>query len=98
MVDAGAMRTICDTQRQKGADAVFVGGSDGTKVLLVAMVSDRLVEAGTLKAGDWIKAIAPVVGGGGGGKPTLAQAGGKDPAKLADALSAAADWARDQLG
>ncbi|MHC4984642.1 MAG: DHHA1 domain-containing protein, partial [Planctomycetota bacterium] len=80
--DAGAMRTICDTQRQKGAAAVFVGGADGEKVMLVAMVSDDLVKAGALKAGDWVKAIAPVVGGGGGGKPTLAQAGGKQPAKL----------------
>jgi len=95
--DAGAMRTYCDVQRQKGAAAVFVGGVDGAKVMLVAMVSDELVGAGKLRAGDWVKAVAPIVGGGGGGKPNLAQAGGKQPDKLPDALHAAADYARDQL-
>ena len=92
------MRTFCDVQRQKGAAAVFVGGVDGSKVMLVAMVSDELVRSGSLKAGDWVKAVAPIVGGGGGGKPNLAQAGGKQPDKLPDALQAAADYARDQLG
>ena len=96
--DAAALRTICDVQRQKGAAAVFVGGTDGTKVTLVAMVSDDLVKAGKLKAGDWVKAVAPVVGGGGGGKPTLAQAGGKQPDKLPEALAAAGRWASERLG
>ena len=96
--DAAVLRTICDVQRQKGAAAVFVGGTDGTKVTLVAMVSDDLVKAGKLKAGDWVKAVAPVVGGGGGGKPTLAQAGGKQPDKLPEALEAAGRWASERLG
>ena len=42
-----------------------------------------------VKAGDIIKEIAPIVGGGGGGRPQMAQAGGKDPAKLPDALEKA---------
>ena len=96
--DARAMRSICDMQRQKGAAAVFVGGTDGAKVTLTAMVSDELVKAGSMKAGDWVKAVAPVVGGGGGGKPTLAQAGGKQPDKLPEALETAAQWAKDKLG
>ena len=95
--DAGVMRTYCDVQRQKGAAAVFVGGTDGTKVTLVAMVSDELVAAGKLKAGDWVKAVAPIVGGGGGGKPNLAQAGGKQPDKLPQALEVATEYARDKL-
>ena len=95
--DAGAMRTYCDVQRQKGAAGVFVGGVDGAKVMLVAMVSDELVGSGKLRAGEWVKAIAPVIGGGGGGKPNLAQAGGKQPEKLPDALAAAADYARERL-
>ena len=95
--DANAMRAHCDQQRQKGAGAVFVGGVAGEKVVLVAMVSQELVDAGVMKAGDWVQKIAPVVGGGGGGKPTMAQAGGKDPAKLAEALSAAAAWAQERL-
>jgi alanyl-tRNA synthetase len=57
------------------------------KVAFVASVSDDKVANGT-KAGDLVKQAASVCGGGGGGKPTFAQAGGKDPAKLADALQA----------
>ncbi len=95
--DAAAMRTICDVQRQKGAAAILLGGAEGGKVTLVAMVADELVQAGSLKAGDWVKAIAPVVGGGGGGKPTLAQAGGKQPQKLPEAIQAAAKYVRERL-
>jgi len=96
--DAATMRTLCDTQRNKGAAAIFLGGADDEKVILVAMVSEELVKSSQLKAGDWVKAIASVVGGGGGGKPTLAQAGGKRPEKLPEALAAAVDFAREKLG
>ena len=92
------MRKLCDVHRQKGAGAVFVGGAAEGKVLLVAMVTDALVATAKLRAGDWVKAVAPIVGGGGGGKDTLAQAGGKQEAKLGEALDAAAKWAREQLG
>ena len=95
--DAEIMRTLCDVQRQKGHVAIFVGGADEEKVTLVAMVDDTLAKSGKIKAGDWVKAIAPVVDGGGGGKPTLAQAGGKKPEKLADALAAAAEWAKQKM-
>ncbi len=95
--DAGAMRTFCDVERNKGAAAVFIGGADDAKVMLVAMVSDDVVASGALKAGDWVKQIAPIVGGGGGGKPNLAQAGGKVPAKLDEALVAAVEYAREAL-
>jgi alanyl-tRNA synthetase len=96
--DANALRTLCDVLRQKGAAAVFVAAAADGKVLLTAMVSDELIKAASIKAGDWIKAVAPVVGGGGGGKPTLAQAGGKDPAKLPEALAAAVEWVSEKLG
>ena len=86
------MRNLCDQQRQKGAAAVFLGGVDGQKVVLVAMVCQELVDAAGIRAGEWVKAVAPVVGGGGGGKATMAQAGGRDPAKLDQALASAADW------
>jgi alanyl-tRNA synthetase len=95
--DAGAMRNLCDVQRQKGASAILVGGTDGEKVTLVAMVADELVAAGKLKAGDWVKAAAAIVGGSGGGKPTLAQAGGKEPAKLDEALKAGAEFAMSKF-
>ena len=95
--DVGAMRTFCDVQRNKGAAGVFIGAADEKKVTLIAMVSDDVVATGKLKAGDWVKQIAPVVGGKGGGKPTLAQAGGQEPGKLDDALSEAAKLASESL-
>ncbi|MGC9454676.1 MAG: alanine--tRNA ligase [Phycisphaerae bacterium] len=95
--DSDAMRNLCDRHRQKGAAALLVGGSDGEKVTLVAMVSEQVAGDGKLKAGDWVKTTAKVLGGAGGGKPTMAQAGGKDPAKLPDALAEAARYAGDAL-
>jgi alanyl-tRNA synthetase len=64
--------------------------------VLIAGVSDDLV-ARKLSAGDWVKAIAPQVGGSGGGRPQMAQAGGKDPSKLPAALESAAAWIRGKL-
>ena len=68
--------------------AVVLGGAFGGKAGLVALVSKDLVERG-LSAGAIIREIAPIVGGGGGGRDDMAQAGGKDPSKLDEALSAA---------
>jgi alanyl-tRNA synthetase len=96
--DANAMRAECDHQRQKGAAALMLGAADGGKVMLVAMVSEELAKTGKMTADKWVKAVAPIVGGGGGGRETLAQAGGKDPAKLDEALAAAAEWAKKALG
>ena len=50
-----------------------------------------------VSAGNWVKEVAPVVGGGGGGKPDMAQAGGKQPEKLPDALEAAKAKIREML-
>ncbi|MBI5725428.1 MAG: alanine--tRNA ligase [Planctomycetes bacterium] len=98
MVDAGAMRNLCDQQRQKGAVAIMVGGAAEDKVTIVAMVDDSLAATGKLKAGDWVQAVAPVIGGKGGGKPNLAQAGGKSPDKLPDALAKAEEFIKQKLG
>jgi len=95
--DPAAMRRLCDVQRQRGAAAVFLGGLADEKVTLVAMVSDELASGGKITAGQWVQAVAPVVGGRGGGKPTLAQAGGRQADKLPQAMQAAADWARQRL-
>ncbi|MCJ7543731.1 MAG: alanine--tRNA ligase-related protein, partial [Phycisphaerae bacterium] len=95
--DPAAMRQACDRLRQKGACAVFVGGTDGDKVTLIAMVDQALAAEGKCSASEWVKAVAPVVGGSGGGKATLAQAGGKDGGKLSAALAAAADWIKTRL-
>jgi alanyl-tRNA synthetase len=88
-LDANALRDLSDQARQKLGDAVVVLGSetDG-RVHLVANVSPSAVERG-VKAGEIVRTSAPVMGGGGGGRDTLAQAGGKDPAKLEDALATA---------
>jgi alanyl-tRNA synthetase len=78
-----------DRLRNELDDAVIVLGSTiDDRVALVAAVSPALVARG-LKAGELVKVAAQVVGGGGGGRDTMAQAGGKDPEKLADALAAA---------
>ena len=96
-VDANAMRGECDRQRQKGAAGLFLAAGGEGKVMLVAMVRDELAAEGKFTADKWVKAIAPIVGGGGGGRPTLAQAGGKLPEKLSEAIQAAAEWAKENL-
>jgi alanyl-tRNA synthetase len=76
-------------QSKLGQSALVVlGGAFGGKAGLVALVSKGLVERG-LSAGSIIREIAAIVGGGGGGRDDMAQAGGKDPSKLNEALAAA---------
>jgi alanyl-tRNA synthetase len=97
--NANLMRQLIDQIRKKvSPSAVFLATTEGeNKVVLVAGVSRELVEKG-LSAGDWVRDVAPVVGGGGGGKPDLAQAGGKHPEKLPDALAKAKEVVRAMLG
>ena len=64
----------------------MLGTARGDRALLLAAVTKDLTKK--YHAGNIIKHIAPMIGGGGGGKPDLAQAGGKDPAKLPEALEA----------
>ena len=80
------LRQLADTWRQKGASDIFVVGtsSQGKANLLVAVSKDA--NAKGLKAGDIIKAIAPAIQGGGGGRPDMAQAGGKNPAGIPQAF------------
>ena len=90
MSNPNLMRQLIDQVRKKQSPvAVFLATSvSDDKVVLVAGVSNELIAKG-IRAGDWVKEVAPVVGGGGGGKPDMAQAGGKDPSKIPDALEAA---------
>jgi alanyl-tRNA synthetase len=87
--DAKELLALSDRVRQKLGDAAVVLGTavDG-RVHLVAQVAPALVERG-VKAGDVIRVAAQVAGGGGGGRDTMAQAGGRDPEKLEDAIGAA---------
>jgi alanyl-tRNA synthetase len=92
------MRQQVDRLRQKAASAVVVlGWAEDSKVQLIAAVTDDLVKKG-LHAGKLVGQVARVVGGGGGGKPTMAQAGGKVPAKLPEALALARKLVEEQLG
>ena len=84
------MRVLIDGMRRKkpsGLAVLLMTAAEG-KVQLVAGLSSDLVSRG-LHAGNWLKQVAPVVGGGGGGRPDLAQAGGKNPEKIPDALEQA---------
>ncbi|KRN89033.1 alanine--tRNA ligase [Ligilactobacillus ceti] len=87
------LRQLADQWKTKELSDVLVLATvtDDDKVNLITAVSPAGIKAG-LKAGDLIKAIAPHVGGGGGGRPDLAQAGGKNPAGIQEALQAAATW------
>jgi alanyl-tRNA synthetase len=76
---------------------VVLGGAFGSKAGLVALVSKDAVERG-ISAGSIIREIAPIVGGGGGGRDDMAQAGGKDPSKLDEALVAARVAVERELG
>ena len=89
-VDMNGLRDLGDELKasvgEKGV-IVLASEADG-KVSLMVMVTDGAIAAGA-HAGNLIKAIAPKVGGGGGGRPNMAQAGGKNPAGIADALAEA---------
>ncbi|HEV3444939.1 MAG TPA: alanine--tRNA ligase, partial [Gemmataceae bacterium] len=91
------MRQQLDRLRQKAGSAVVViGWSEDSKVQLMTAVTDDLVKKG-LHAGKLVGEVAKFVGGSGGGKPTMAQAGGKDPTKLSEALQHARRLAQEQL-
>ena len=82
-----------------GVGAVGVLGSvDGDKVSVVATVADDLIGEGTLKAGDLVGTLGERLGGGGGGRPQLAAAGGRDTEKLGEVLESVPALVRDTLG
>ena len=88
------LRTAMDWLKKKCPScAVMLASAADDKVNFVCAVTDDLIAKG-LKAGDWIRETAKVAGGGGGGRPNMAQAGGKDPAKLQDALAKAREVAQ----
>ncbi|MDD5680441.1 MAG: DHHA1 domain-containing protein [Candidatus Omnitrophica bacterium] len=92
-----ALRDIADDIKRKAGSSIIVLGSEADgKVSLVCSVSDELAAKGA-NAGDIIKRIAQIVGGSGGGKATFAQAGGKDTAKLNEALAAASNIVREEI-
>ncbi len=92
-----ALRDMADKFRQQYSSGVALLASvQEEKPILVAVVTDDLTKRG-LHAGKLVKQAASVVGGGGGGRPTLAQAGGKDPSKLTESLDQVIVYIRDNL-
>ena len=90
-------REAIDMLKKKAKSAVIVlAYEEEGKVMLLAGVTDDLIKK--IKAGDIVKQIAPIVDGGGGGKPQMAQAGGKNPAKIDEALSKASELIQAALG
>ena len=97
-VNMQELMNLGDQFKAKIGEGVVVLASDnGGKVSLLAMATDGAVKKGA-HAGNIIKAIAKLVGGGGGGRPNMAQAGGKNAAGIDDALKAAAQTLAEQLG
>jgi len=96
-VDMNALRDLGDQLKDKLGEGVVVllSNQDG-KVNMIAMATDGAVKAGA-HAGNLIKGIAALVGGGGGGRPNMAQAGGKNPAGIADAIAKAKEVLAEQL-
>ena len=96
-VDMNGLRDLGDQMKEKLGDSVIVlaSANDG-KVNLMATATDGAVKSGA-HAGNLVKAIAGLVGGGGGGRPNMAQAGGKNPAGIADALRKAEETVQAQI-
>lgn len=93
VVENGDLKKIVDdTKNANEKVAIFLLQAKDDKVLIVAGSKNT-----NIKAGDWIKNIAPIVGGGGGGRPDFAQAGGKDTSKIEEAKTKALDYAKVNL-
>ena len=91
------MRQLIDQLRRKGAaTAVLLGSREQDKVVLIAGIS-RDLETKGVHAGEWVRAAAEIVGGSGGGRADMAQAGGKEPDKLPAALDRARQAIQEQL-
>ena len=95
--DAAALRDTADKIRDKlDCGVVFLAANGGDKLLFTAMATKSANEKGA-HCGNIIKEAAKVAGGGGGGRPDMAQAGGKDVSKLADALAKAEEVLASQV-
>jgi alanyl-tRNA synthetase len=87
-LDKDALRGLADSLKAKikSGVVVIVSANDGKVQIVVSVTADLI---GRIKAGQIVKALAPMVGGAGGGRPDFAEAGGKDPSKIDDMLAAA---------
>ncbi len=96
-VDSKSLKDMIDQLKNKlGSAAIVLAVVDGDKVSLIAGVTKD--QMGRIKAGDLVNFVATQVGGKGGGRPDMAQAGGNDPSGLAAALAQVPAWVKAQLG
>ena len=97
--DMEGFRATADQLRDalKEGGVGVIGANMNGKASLISVVTDDLVGRG-IHAGEIVKEVARFVGGGGGGKPHLAQAGGKDPEKIPEALAQVPNIVRTKLG
>jgi alanyl-tRNA synthetase len=96
-VDMNGLRDLGDQLKEKiGEGIVVIASNADGKVNLMATATDAAMKAGA-HAGNLIKEIAKLVGGGGGGRPNMAQAGGKNPAGIDDAIAKAKEVLEGQI-
>ena len=96
-VDMNGLRELGDDLKEKlGEGVIVLASSKGGKVFLVAMVTDAAQKAGA-HAGNLLKEIAGCVGGGGGGRPNMAQAGGKNPDGIPEAVKKVKEVLKNQI-
>ena len=94
--DAKTLRETMDKLKDKlKSAAIVLGAVEGDKVTLIAGVTADLTAK--VKAGELVNFVAQQVGGKGGGRPDMAQAGGTDPSKLSEALASVADWVKQRV-
>ena len=97
-VDMNGLRELGDQLKEKlGQGVIVIASSANGKVNLVAMATEEAMSKGA-HAGNLIKGIAALVGGGGGGRPNMAQAGGKNPAGIPDAIAKVEEVLKEQIG
>ena len=95
-IEKGGLRALSDTLRDRlGSGVVVIASENDGKVGLVVAVTKDLV--GRVQAGQLVKELAPIVGGGGGGRPDFAEAGGKDPSRIDELLARAPEILRGLL-
>ncbi len=97
-VDMNGLRNLGDQIKEKLKDCVvvLVSAQGKDKVNLIVMVADTLVKKG-VNAGNLIKKLSALVGGGGGGRPNMAQAGGKDPSAITELIKQAPVYLAEQI-
>jgi alanyl-tRNA synthetase len=96
--DRNALRSMVDDLKVRiGSGVIVLGAVDDGKANFIAGVTDDLIKRG-LKAGDIIKRVAEIAGGSGGGRPDMAQAGGKDTSKVSEAVAETLKVVSEKLG